>query len=59
MQIWWFWRFSMEGFIFFGLTYYFVFCKIILIIAGGYFFNYRYRYVYHKQKRERCILLIK
>ncbi len=46
MKIWWFWRFSMEGFLFVSLTMWF--CG-----AGGYVFNFRKRYVRHKQKRIR------
>ncbi len=46
MKIWWFWRFSMETFIFCGVTIWFV-------GSGGYVFNFRKRYVMHKQKRIR------
>ncbi len=50
MKIWWFWRFSMETFIFAGFTFWFV-------GSGGYCYNFRKRYVKHKQKRQRCKML--
>lgn len=50
MKIWWFWRFSMETFIFCGVTIWFV-------GSGGYVFNFRKRYVMHKQKRIRSKIL--
>jgi hypothetical protein len=46
MKIWWFYRFSMETFLFVGVTVWFV-------GSGGYVFNFRKRYVMHKQKRIR------
>lgn len=46
MKIWWGFRFGMEGLMFFGTTWYF-------LSPGGYIYNYRGRYPFHKQKRER------
>lgn len=48
MKIWWFWRFTMEGFLLFGFTFWF--CS-----SGGYVYNFRGRYVRHYQKRERSM----
>ncbi len=50
MKIWWFWRFATEGFIFLGFTVWF--CGV-----GGYFMNFRKRYVKHKQKRMRSMFI--
>ncbi len=47
MRIWWGHRFLMEGFVFFGVSFYF-------LSPGGYIFNYRKKYPFHRQKRERC-----
>lgn len=46
MRIWWGFRFGMEFIVFFGTSFYF-------FGPGGYLFNYRGRYVWHKQRRER------
>lgn len=51
MKIWWGYRFAMEGFIFFGIMFYFT-------TTSGYLMNYRRRFVWHKQKRERSKLTI-
>ena len=48
MRIWWGFRFGMEFFLFFGASFYF-------LGGGGYLYNYRKRYVWHKQKRERSL----
>ena len=48
MRIWYVWRMMMEGFLFCGVSIWFM-------GAGGYWWNYRRRYVKHKQKRERSI----
>ena len=46
MRIWWAYRAGMEGFLFFSLSFYFM-------AAGGFWGNYRRRYIYHKAKRTR------
>jgi hypothetical protein len=46
MRIWWGYRFGMEAMVWFGITFFF-------FSPGGYLFNTRKRYVFHKQKRER------
>lgn len=46
MKIWWGFRASQEAFLLIGMTYFF-------IGGGGFLFNYRKRYLIHKQKRER------
>ena len=51
MKIWWGFRFAMEGFLLFGTVFFFM-------SPGGYVFNVRKRYVFHKQKRERSKLTI-
>lgn len=50
MRIWWGHRFLMEAFVFFGVSFYF-------LSPGGYIFNYRKKYPFHRQKRERCKLI--
>ncbi len=46
MRIWWGFRFGMELILVGGASYYF-------LGIGGFIYNYRRRYVIHKQKRER------